>query len=131
MISRRGFLRTSLAGAGAMAVSPAIISAQVQEKNIIYRTLGRTGIKVPVVSFGVMRSDNPSLVKAAYDKGMRLFDTANGYLGGNSETMLGNVFKDYRRDSFIISTKVKSPTDREGIPPDGGIRRDSANVVQP
>ncbi|HOX74069.1 MAG TPA: aldo/keto reductase [Bacteroidales bacterium] len=118
MISRRGFLRTSLAGAGAMAVSPAIISAQVQEKNIIYRTLGRTGIKVPVVSFGVMRSDNPSLVKAAYDKGMRLFDTANGYLGGNSETMLGNVFKDYRRDSFIISTKVKSPTDRDGKPTD-------------
>jgi len=118
MVTRRGFLKTGIAGAGAVAFSPAMISAQVQEKNIIYRTLGRTGIKVPVVSFGVMRSDNPSLVKAAYDKGMRLFDTANGYLGGNSEIMLGNLFKDFSRDSFIISTKVKSPTDRDGKPTD-------------
>ncbi len=118
MVTRRGFLRTGIAGAGAVALSPAIISAPVQEKNIIYRTLGRTGIKLPVVSFGVMRSDNPSLVKAAYDKGMRLFDTANGYLGGNSEIMLGNHFKDYARDSFLLSTKVKSPTDRDGKPTD-------------
>ena len=116
MITRRGFLKTGIAGAGAVAFSPKIISAQVQEKNIIYRTLGRTGIKVPVVSFGVMRSDDASLVKAAHDKGMRLFDTANGYLGGKSEIMLGNLFKDFPRDSFILSTKVKSPTDRDGKP---------------
>ncbi len=49
---------------------------------------------------------------------MRLFDTANGYLGGNSEIMLGNLFKDFPRDSFIISTKVKPPTDRDGKPTD-------------
>jgi predicted aldo/keto reductase-like oxidoreductase len=47
---------------------------------------------------------------------MRLFDTANGYLGGNSEIMLGNLFKDYPRDSFIISTKVKPGTDNNGKP---------------
>ncbi len=117
-ISRRGFLKTGIAGAGAVAVSPAFISSQTGEQNIIYRTLGKTGIKIPVVSFGVMRSDNPNLCKAAYDKGMRLFDTANGYLGGNSETMLGNFFRDYPRNSFIISTKVKSSTDREGRPTD-------------
>ena len=117
-ISRRGFLKTGIAGAGAVAISPSLISNQVQERNIIYRTLGKTGIKVPVVSFGVMRSDNPNLCKAAYDKGMRLFDTANGYLGGNSETMLGNFFRDYQRNSFILSTKVKSPTDRDGKPTD-------------
>lgn len=117
-ISRRGFVKTGIAGAGAVAFSPAvsIASDSVQEKNIIYRTLGKTGIRVPVVSFGVMRSDNASLCKAAHDKGMRLFDTANGYLGGNSEIMLGNVFKDYPRDSFILSTKVKLPVDREGKP---------------
>lgn len=115
-INRRGFLKTGLAAAGAVATSPVIISGPVQERNIIFRTLGRTGLKLPVVSFGVMRSDNASLCKAAYDKGMRLFDTANGYLGGNSEIMLGNLFKDYPRDSFILSTKVKSPATREGKP---------------
>jgi len=119
-ITRRGFLRTGLTGAGMIALSPAIVSAasSFQEKNIIYRTLGRTGIKVPVISFGVMRSDNPNLCKAAHEKGIRLFDTANGYLGGNSETMLGNLFKDYPRNSFVLATKVKPGTDREGKPND-------------
>ncbi|HBE41787.1 MAG TPA: oxidoreductase [Bacteroidales bacterium] len=117
-ISRRGFLKKGIAGAGAVAISPVILSSPVQERNIIYRTLGKTGLKVPVVSFGVMRSDNANLCRAAHDKGMRLFDTANGYLGGNSEIMLGNLFKDYPRDSFILSTKVKSSTDREGKPTD-------------
>jgi len=116
-ISRRGFLRTGIAGAGAIALSPvAAASPLAEQKNIIYRTLGKTGLKVPVVSFGVMRSDNSSLCRAAHDKGLRLFDTANGYLGGNSEIMLGNLFRDYPRDSFILCTKVKPGTDNNGKP---------------
>ncbi len=119
-ITRRGFVKTGITSAGALAVSPVLASGLLpdQAENIIYRTLGKTGLKVPVISFGVMRSDNPNLCKAAYEKGMRLFDTANGYLGGNSETMLGNFFKDFRRDSFIISTKVKPDSDRDGKPTD-------------
>jgi uncharacterized protein len=119
-ITRRGFLKTGITGAGMVALSPSIVSAAslVQEKNIIYRTLGKTGIKVPVISFGVMRSDDSNLCKAAHDKGIRLFDTANGYLGGNSEIMLGNLFKDYPRNSFVLATKVKPATDREGKPTD-------------
>ena len=120
-ISRRGFLKKGIAGAGIVAISPSVIASgrnlQGQD-NIIYRTLGKTGIKVPVISFGVMRSDNPSLCQAAYDKGIRLFDTANGYQGGNNETMLGTLFKNYKRDSFILATKVKPNTDRDGKPTD-------------
>jgi len=103
-----------------IVASPAIVKAATsfQENNIIYRTLGKTGIKVPVISFGVMRSDNSSLCKAAYDKGIRLFDTANGYQGGNNELMLGNFFKDYQRDSFFIATKVKPGTGNDGKPTD-------------
>jgi predicted aldo/keto reductase-like oxidoreductase len=119
-INRRKFLKTGIAGAGIVAISPKLVSAAAsfQEKNITYRTLGKTGLKVPVISFGVMRSDNPGLCKAAYDKGIRLFDTANGYQGGNNELMLGKFFKDYTRDSFILATKVKPGTDREGKPSD-------------
>jgi len=110
-ISRRGFLRTGITGAaGIMALSPSLVSASSseQEKNIIYRTLGKTGIKVPIVSMGVMNSDNPNLCKAAYENGMTLFDTANGYQNGRNEEMLGNLFKDYPRKSFVLATKVKS-----------------------
>ena len=118
-INRRGFLRTGIAGAAGIAFSPAIIPqvSPVAEGNIIYRTLGRTGMKVPVISFGVMRSDNSALCKAAYEKGIKLFDTANGYQNGNNETMLGNLFRDIPRDSFYLATKVKAAgMSREGIP---------------
>jgi predicted aldo/keto reductase-like oxidoreductase len=119
-IDRRGFLRTGIAGAaGVMTLSPAMIKAaeSSQENDIIYRTLGKTGLKIPVISFGVMRADNPNLCKAAYEKGIKFFDTANGYQNGNNEIMLGNLFKDYPRNSFLLATKVK-PTgaDKEGKP---------------
>jgi len=117
-INRRGFLKKGIAGAGAMVLSPSIISgaSSVQDKNIIYRTLGKTGIKVPVISFGVMRSDNSSLCKAAYDKGINFFDTAHGYQDGNNEIMLGKLFKDIPRNSFFLATKVPPGTDKNGRP---------------
>lgn len=118
-IDRRGFLKTGIAGAAGIALSPAVIPpvSQSVNENIIYRTLGKTGMKVPVISFGVMRADNPGLCKDAYEKGIKLFDTANGYQNGNNETMLGNILKNYARDSFYLATKVKSAgMSKEGLP---------------
>ncbi len=119
-LNRRGFLRTSMAGAaGIMAFSPSkmAVPPEIQENDVIYRTLGKTGLKIPVISFGVMRADNPGLCKAAYEKGIKLFDTAHGYQNGNNETMLGNVLKDYPRDSFLLATKIKPVgLDKEGKP---------------
>jgi predicted aldo/keto reductase-like oxidoreductase len=117
-INRRGFLKSGIAGAaGIVALTPSIASAAAmdQPKDIILRTLGKTGMKVPVISFGVMRADNPNLCKAAYEKGIKLFDTANGYQNGNNEIMLGKLLKDYPRNSFYLATKVK-PT---GVGMDG------------
>jgi uncharacterized protein len=119
-INRRGFLKTGIAGtAGIMAFSPSLLpaSSPVRENDIIYRTLGKTGLKIPVISFGVMRADNPGLCKAAYEKGIKLFDTANVYQNGNNETMLGNVLKEYPRDSFLLATKIKAGgLDKDGKP---------------
>ena len=61
---------------------------------------------LPIVSFGVMRADSPALVHAAIKEGIMLFDTAHGYQRGKNEEMLGDVFKDYKRDSFVLATKV-------------------------
>jgi aryl-alcohol dehydrogenase-like predicted oxidoreductase len=55
---------------------------------------------------GVMRADNPNLVKAALDKGIQHLDTAHTYQGGRNEEMLGEVLKDYPRDSYTIATKI-------------------------
>jgi len=118
VIDRRGFLKIGIVGtAGIVALSPSLFALPDQEKNIIYRTLGKTGMKIPVISFGVMRADNPNLCKAAYEKGIKLFDTANAYQNGNNEIMLGNLFKDYPRDSFIMATKVRAGgVDKDGKP---------------
>ncbi|HUX58237.1 MAG TPA: aldo/keto reductase [Bacteroidales bacterium] len=120
-INRRGFLRKGITGAaGIVALSPVLAAAaevSEQHETIIYRTLGKTGMKIPVISFGVMRADNPNLCKAAYEKGIKLFDTANGYQNGNNEIMLGNLLKNYPRNSFYLATKVKpAGVDREGKP---------------
>jgi uncharacterized protein len=121
-INRRSFIRTGIAGAaGIAALSPTMATAAStdQQKEIISRTLGKTGMKIPVISFGVMRADNPNLCKAAYEKGIKLFDTANGYQNGNNETMLGNLLKDYPRSSFYLATKVgPAGVDKEGKPTD-------------
>ncbi len=104
---RRDFLRSGLAGAAGLTVfnNPAL--AGVTGEPVICRTLGRTGLKLPVVSFGVMRSDNSALVQAAYEGGMKMFDTAHGYMNGRNEEMLGNYFSTLPRDSFVLATKVK------------------------
>ncbi len=118
-LDRRGFLKTGFAGVAGITLAPSSISQSLvqADEDIIYRTLGKTGLRIPVVSFGVMRSDNPGLCKAAYDKGIKLFDTANGYQNGNNETMLGALLKSYPRDSFFLATKVKAAgITREGTP---------------
>lgn len=123
-INRRKFLRTGAAGAASLVAVkggafPRLPESK-QHADIIYRTLGKTGIRVPVISMGVMRADNPSLVRACLDNGITLFDTANGYQGGRNERMLGEVFSDYERNSIILATKVKPAgiERRTGLPSD-------------
>ena len=118
-LDRRTFLRTSLvAASGAVltgtlhaqdgkAAAPKDAPAPVKHT----RTLGRTGLVLPVVSMGVMRADNPGLVSAALGKGFVHLDTAHGYQKGRNEEMLGKLLAGVPRNSFVISTKV---------PPEGG-----------
>ncbi len=119
-INRRGFIRTGITGAaGIIALNPSVVSAVNSGgmTDIISRTLGKTGMRIPVISFGVMRADNPNLCKAAYEKGIKLFDTAHGYQNGNNEIMLGNLLKDYPRNSFYLATKIKpAGVDSDGKP---------------
>jgi len=111
-VNRRIFLRMSVAAGAALALSPTEIQAKknvVSAANLPQRTLGsRTGIKLPILSMGVMNADNPSVVRAAYNSGIVFFDTANVYQNGRNEEMLGEFFADKPRDSFYIATKVRA-----------------------
>ncbi len=116
--TRRRFLRSGLlAVAGSSVVPPAIADVSKNSKNeaveqkIVYRTLGKTGIKLPIVSMGTGNTDNPALIRAAMERGVKLFATSEYYHNGNNEKMLGEVFKDKPRDSFYILTGTNGGLD--------------------
>jgi predicted aldo/keto reductase-like oxidoreductase len=73
---------------------------------LIQRTLGKTGLTMPVVSMGVMNADIPGILRRSYELGIRHFDTAAGYQGGRNEEMVGSVIKELGvRQEVIIATK--------------------------
>ena len=81
---------------------------------ISYRVLGRTGLKIPLISYGVMNSDNPDMLRRAFDLGLNHLDTAHGYLRGNSERVIGEVVEQRgNRDKVYIATKMYLARDRE------------------
>ena len=113
-VNRRDFFRLSATAGAGMLVIPGTTanvlsksSVSQEEAKIQTRVLGKTGLEIPILSMGVMRADNPNVVRAAYNSGLTHFDTANGYQNGRNEEMLGNFFKDKPRSSFTIATKGK------------------------
>ncbi len=118
-MDRRKFVKAGIASAtGVVAASHTLGNGA--EKEIITRKFGKTGLELPIVSMGVMNSDNPNLVKAALASGILHIDTAHVYQRGRNEVMLGELIKDYDRDSFVISTKIRPDgVDRNtGLPTD-------------
>ncbi|KAH0608612.1 uncharacterized protein H6S33_001746 [Morchella sextelata] len=81
-----------------------------------YRHLGRTGLKVSVISLGgwvtygghVGNELAEQCMKAAYDAGINFFDTAEAYARGDSERVMGEVIKKFQwpRCDLVISTKI-------------------------
>jgi uncharacterized protein len=108
---RRDFLR-SLLGLSGAALLPGALKATTLSSGIKtapgmpVRPLGKTGITVPLLSMGTGDTNNPSLVKAALDNGIKLLGTSTYYGNGNNETMLGNVIKNMPRESFLVATST-------------------------
>jgi len=115
-INRREFLGKTAAGiiAAPLGFSPLGRGKVKTEDRIITRTLGRTGLRIPVVSFGVMNSDSAELIHRALDRGINHLDTAHGYLRGNSERVIGEVLQDRgKRDKVYVATKMRFARDRK------------------
>ncbi|KAJ5165274.1 Potassium channel voltage-dependent beta subunit KCNAB-related protein [Penicillium coprophilum] len=81
-----------------------------------YRFLGRTGLKVSVISLGswltygghVGNETALECMKVAYDAGVNFFDTAEKYSDGQSEIVLGEAIKKFgwKQNDLVISTKI-------------------------
>src|SRR4051812_286694 len=120
--TRRDFLKTGFS-AGALAVSGGLplIAQRGSATDLV--TLGRSGVKVSRLAFGtgtisgqVQRTLGQEgftrLVRHAYDRGIRFFETAESY--SEMHRMLGIALKGLPRDSYQLMSKV---TTREGIDP--------------
>ena len=89
-----------------------------------FRTLGKSGLKVPVLSLGTATfggggdffkewgqtdvAEATRLVDICLEAGANMFDSADSYSGGAAEEILGQAIKG-RRDEVIISTKGAFP----------------------
>lgn len=83
---------------------------------MIYRRLGRSGVKVSVFSLGSWVTYGGQLdggaalacMTAAYESGVNFFDNAEAYAKGASETLMGEALAKagWRRSSYLVSTKL-------------------------
>lgn len=109
MQNRRNFLSNSLltisgAGLAGKLNLPEHNFTGMNKDKIIYRTLGKTGIRIPAVSMGTNNAGSPALIRSALDKGVKLFATAQAYQNGNNEKMIGLAVKNLPRNSYYILT---------------------------
>ena len=79
-----------------------------------YRRLGNTGLKVSEISLGswltyggyVEEQNAVSSIDTAYELGVNFFDTANVYIRGEAEKVVGKALRKYPRSSYVLATKV-------------------------
>jgi aryl-alcohol dehydrogenase-like predicted oxidoreductase len=90
-----------------------------EPKNMLFRYLGNTGLKVSVLGLGgwlTYGSDGgvkeveqtASCLQEAWDNGINFFDTAEAYAEGQSEIIMGKALKkcNFERDDYVITTKL-------------------------
>ncbi len=121
--TRREFLKTGLA-AGTLVVTGSLPLLAQPQTATDYVTLGRSGVKVTRLAFGtgsfsgqVQRDLGQDgftrLVRYAYDRGIRFFETAESY--GEMHKMLGIALKGIPRESYQLMSKVT--TFHDGVNP--------------
>ena len=129
-MDRRQFIKTTVAGAGALAASSAASplkagesAGEDKEYRVIQRTNAKNGDKVSLLGYGCMRwpmkkgDDGKdhidqeivnSLVDYAWNHGVNYYDTSPAYLQGQSEAALGEAISKYPRDSYYLATKLSN-----------------------
>lgn len=115
-IDRRHFLKTSAAAiVGTAAAGPTAVAAPApptEPQPIPTRTFGKTGENLPILAYGgaalptawgnpLSTEDRVKLVRYAFDRGIRYFDTASNYM--ESQPILGEALKGIRDQVFLVS----------------------------
>ena len=122
LCSRREFLK-STAAASALAFAGKIYLPATRQTATDWVNLGKSNVKVTRLAFGTgsfsgqvqrdLGQDGfTKLVRHAYDRGIRFFETAESY--GDMHRMLGVALEGLPRDSYRIMSKI---TTRQGVNP--------------
>lgn len=92
------------------------VKLEFQPKNMPFRTLGSSGLRVPVFSLGgwltiggtVFGDPVKEIIKTAFENGINMFDEAENYADGQSEIEMGRVIKELglRRTDLVVTTKL-------------------------
>jgi aryl-alcohol dehydrogenase-like predicted oxidoreductase len=113
--SRRDFLRTTAGAVGVLATG-GTVAAAAKRSATDWVPLGDSGVKVTRLAFGtgtfggrvqreLGQEQFTHLVRHAYDRGVRFFETADNYR--EMQVMLGNALKGIPRDSYRLMTKYR------------------------
>ncbi|MCP4727964.1 MAG: hypothetical protein GY863_23190, partial [bacterium] len=107
--TRRDFIKKGLISTAGVSVIPNLIKPDIKGYNplarqnrIIHRTLGNSGIKVPIVGMGMY--DNTSLLPHAHEIGLTFVLSSGDYRYGNAERRIGDFVSSKPRDSFVVVT---------------------------
>jgi aryl-alcohol dehydrogenase-like predicted oxidoreductase len=122
LTTRREFVKAGVAAGVMLGAADAALAAAPQTATD-YVTLGKSGVKVTRLAFGtgsfsgaVQRQLGQEgfnrLVRYAYDRGIRFYETAESY--GDMHRMLGIALEGLPRDSYQLMSKV---TTRDGVDP--------------
>ena len=113
--SRRNFLKA----AGAVTLGKVIFAGipatgATAETGMPTRAFGKTGIQVPILSFGGSLHLPQLMLRQAFKWGVTYWDTAHSYMGGNSERRIGKYFEKFpgdRRKIFLVTKSHAWDTD--------------------
>jgi len=127
-LDRRDFMKKGARATAAAAAAAAVLSTSTahgavpEDKKITLtdtmptRVLGKTNVKLPILGYGgaalpkkwgntLSTEDRVKLVRYAYERGIRYFDTAISYTYSESQAIIGKALKKVR-DNVFVTTKV-------------------------
>jgi aryl-alcohol dehydrogenase-like predicted oxidoreductase len=119
VLTRRDFVKLSVAAGMVMGVAPGCAKASKEVKNEMpYRTLGSTGEKVSVIGLGgyhigmqtLDEDESITLIRTAVDRGINFMDNCWDYNDGTSEVRMGKALRDGYRDKVFLMSKIDGRT---------------------
>jgi predicted aldo/keto reductase-like oxidoreductase len=114
--SRRDFLKSGLAATVAVSAGGVVPAAAAKRKATDWVTLGKSGVQVTRLALGtgsyggsvqrkLGQEEFTRVVRHAYDRGIRFFETADAYTG--MPQMLAEALRGIPRDSYRLMTKYR------------------------